>query len=289
MLTALLGLCTAITYGAADFFAAIASRKIRVVVVTALASFTGLIVLLALTPALGAKFSDEAFFWGLMGGFSSVVALLALYASLALGPISIVSPLGALMSAIVPAVIGVALLGESFSFIGWIAIAMALIAVVLVGFIPGEHIELPKPRAIILAIIAGTGIGLAVTALARSPHDSGIAPIIVMRTTASVLLGAIVLFGMWQGKRASAYENKEPLDRKIWLTVAGAGGLDALANIFFTLASRTGSLTVTGVLTALYPLGTIILARIVLKEHVAGIQKIGIGMTLGASLLLALA
>ena len=289
MLTALLGLCTAITYGAADFFAAIASRKIRVVVVTALASFTGLIVLLALTPALGAKFSDEAFFWGLMGGFSSVVALLALYASLALGPISIVSPLGALMSAIVPAVIGVALLGESFSFIGWIAIAMALIAVVLVGFIPGEHIELPKPRAIILAIIAGTGIGLAVTALARSPHDSGIAPIIVMRTTASVLLGAIVLFGMWQGKRASAYENKKPLDRKIWLTVAGAGGLDALANIFFTLASRTGSLTVTGVLTALYPLGTIILARIVLKEHVAGIQKIGIGMTLGASLLLALA
>jgi uncharacterized membrane protein len=289
MLTALLGLCTAITYGAADFFAAIASRKIRVVVVTALASVTGLIVLLALTPVLGAKFSDEAFFWGLMGGFSSVVALLALYASLALGPISIVSPLGALMSAIVPAVIGVALLGESFSFIGWIAIAMALIAVVLVGFIPGEHVELPKPRAIILAIIAGTGIGLAVTALARSPHDSGIAPIIVMRTTASVLLGAIVLFGMWRRQKASAAENKVPLDRKIWLTVAGAGGLDALANIFFTLASRTGSLTVTGVLTALYPLGTIILARIVLKEHVAGIQKIGIGMTLGASLLLALA
>ncbi len=289
MLTALLGLCTAITYGAADFFAAIASRKVRVVVVTALASLTGLIVLLALTPVLGAKFSDEAFFWGLMGGFSSVVALLALYASLALGPISIVSPLGALLSAIVPAVIGVALLGESFSFVGWIAIAMALIAVVLVGFIPGEHVELPKPRAIILAIIAGTGIGLAVTALARSPHDSGIAPIIVMRTTASVLLGAIVLFGMWRGQKASAAENKEPLDRKIWLTVAGAGGLDAMANIFFTLASRTGSLTVTGVLTALYPLGTIILARIVLKEHVAGIQKIGIALTLGASLLLALA
>ena len=267
MLTALLGLCTAITYGAADFFAAIASRKVRVVVVTALASLTGLIVLLALTPVLGAKFSDEAFFWGLMGGFSSVVALLALYASLALGPISIVSPLGALLSAIVPAVIGVALLGENFSFVGW----------------------RPKPRAFILAIFAGTGIGLVFTALARSPHDSGIAPIIVMRTTASVLLGAIVLFGMWRGQKASAAENKEPLDRKIWLTVAGAGGLDAMANIFFTLASRTGSLTVTGVLTALYPLGTIILARIVLKEHVAGIQKIGIALTLGASLLLALA
>ena len=294
MLTALLGLCTAITYGAADFFAAIASRKIRVVVVTALASITGLIVLLLLSPLLGATFSNEAFFWGLMGGFSSVVALLALYASLALGPISIVSPLGALLSAIVPAVIGVSLLGESFSILGWLAIAMALIAVVLVGFVPsnsktGEKIELPKPRAIILAIIAGTGIGLAVTALARSPQDSGIAPIIVMRTTASVLLGSIVLLGVWRRRLRKQSPAPSTLDRRIWITVFAAGALDAMANIFFTLASRSGSLTVTGVLTALYPLGTIILARVVLKEHVAGIQKIGIALTLSASLLLALA
>ena len=55
------------------------------------------------------------------------------------------------------------------------------------------------------------------------------------------------------------------------------------------LASRTGALTVVGVLTALYPLGTILLARLVLKEHVATTQKIGIALTLSASLLLALA
>lgn len=287
MLTAILGLLTAITYGAADFFAAIATRKVRVVVVTAIASFTGLLFLLAVSPILGTKFSDEAFFWGLMGGFSSVIALLALYASLALGPISIVSPLGALVSAIVPAVIGVAFMGESFSLLGWLAIVLALIAVVLVGFVPSEHVELPKPRALILAIIAGAGIGLAVTALARSPHDSGIAPIIVMRTTATVLLGTLVLIGLLRGQKAAA--TNQTLTRQIWLTVAGAGALDATANIFFTLASRSGSLTVTGVLTALYPLGTILLARLVLKEHVAGMQKIGIALTLCASLLLALA
>jgi drug/metabolite transporter (DMT)-like permease len=71
--------------------------------------------------------------------------------------------------------------------------------------------------------------------------------------------------------------------------VASAGVLDATANIFFTLASRSGSLTVTGVLTALYPLGTILLARLVLKEKVATVQKIGIALTLIASLMLALA
>lgn len=289
MLTALLGLCTAITYGAADFFAAIASRKIRVVEVTALASLSGLIVLSVLLPFMGGVFSPDAFFWGLMGGLSSVVALLCLYASLALGPISIISPLGALVSAIVPAVIGVSFLGESFTLLGWLAIAIALVAVVLVGFVPGENVTLPKPRAIVLAIGAGIGIGIAVSSLARSPHDSGIAPIIIMRTTAALLLGAVVLITALRQKKANTDTSRTPITSKVLLTIAGAGALDAAANIFFTLASRTGSLTVVGVLTALYPLGTILLARFVLKEHVATTQKIGIALTLSASLLLALA
>jgi drug/metabolite transporter (DMT)-like permease len=289
MLTAILGLLTAVTYGAADFFAAIASRKIRVVEVTALASLSGLVILLLLLPFMGGTFSGSAFFWGLMGGLSSVVALLCLYASLALGPISIISPLGALVSAIVPAIIGVSFLGESFSLLGWVAIAVALVAVVLVGFVPGENVTLPKPRAILLAIGAGIGIGIAVSSLARSPHDSGIAPIIVMRTTAALLLGAIVLIAALRNKTSSAGDARTPITSRVLLTIAAAGSLDAGANIFFTLASRSGSLTVVGVLTALYPLGTILLARLVLKEHVATTQKIGIALTLTASLLLALA
>jgi drug/metabolite transporter (DMT)-like permease len=289
MLTAILGLLTAVTYGAADFFAAIASRKIRVVEVTALASLSGLVILLLLLPFMGGTFSGSAFFWGLMGGLSSVVALLCLYASLALGPISIISPLGALVSAIVPAIIGVSFLGESFSLLGWVAIAVALVAVVLVGFVPGENVTLPKPRAIVLAIGAGIGIGIAVSSLARSPHDSGIAPIIVMRTTAALLLGAIVLISALRNKTSSAGHARTPITSRVLLTIAAAGSLDAGANIFFTLASRSGSLTVVGVLTALYPLGTILLARLVLKEHVATTQKIGIALTLTASLLLALA
>jgi drug/metabolite transporter (DMT)-like permease len=286
MLTAILGLFTALSYGAADFFAALAARRMRVVIVTCAASLSGLILLLLLLPIVGASFSQEAIFWGFLGGLSSIVALLALYASLALGPISIVSPLGALLSAIVPAAVGVVLLGERFTGVGWVAIAMALIAVVLVGFVPGENVQLPKPRAIILAMIAGTGIGLAVVSLARSPQDSGIGPIIVMRTTAFVLLGVIVLFSVLRKSATAEIKQQGP---KLWVLVASAGVLDATANIFFTLASRTGSLTVTGVLTALYPLGTILLARLVLKEKVATVQKIGIALTLVASLILALA
>jgi drug/metabolite transporter (DMT)-like permease len=194
----------------------------------------------------------------------------------------------------VPAVIGVSFLGESFTVLGWLAIAIALVAVVLVGFVPvssntGENVTLPKPRAIVLAIGAGIGIGIAVSSLARSPHDSGIAPIIIMRTTAALLLGAVVLITALRQKKSNTDSTRTPISSKVLLTIAGAGALDAGANIFFTLASRTGSLTVVGVLTALYPLGTILLARLVLKEHVATTQKIGIALTLTASLLLALA
>jgi drug/metabolite transporter (DMT)-like permease len=110
-----------------------------------------------------------------------------------------------------------------------------------------------------------------------------------MRTTAALLLGLVVLFGVLRGKKAAAEGNHEPLTSRVWLTVAAAGVLDAGANIFFTLASRSGTLTVVGVLTALYPLGTILLARLVLKEHVANTQKVGIAISLTASLLLALA
>lgn len=286
MITAILGLLTALTYGAADFFAALASRKMRVVVVTCAASLSGLILLLLLLPFAGGSFSSAAVLWGFLAGLCSVVALLALYASLALGPISIVSPVGALMSAVVPAAIGVLLLGENFSALGWVAIVIALLAVVLVGFVPGENVQLPKPRALILAIIAGTGIGLAIVTLASSPKDSGIAPIIVMRTTAFVLLGLMVLFSLLKNNSRQILTKQ---DSKFWLIVASAGVLDAVANILFTSASRSGSLTITGVLTALYPLGTILLARIVLKEKVATVQKVGIALTLLASVVLALA
>lgn len=286
MITAILGLLTALTYGAADFFAALASRKMRVVVVTCAASLSGLILLLLLLPFAGGSFSSAAVLWGFLAGICSVVALLALYASLALGPISIVSPVGALMSAVVPAAIGVLLLGENFSALGWVAIVIALLAVVLVGFVPGENVELPKPRALILAIIAGTGIGLAIVTLASSPKDSGIAPIIVMRTTAFLLLGLLVLFSALKNNSRQILAKQ---DSKFWLIVASAGVLDAVANILFTSASRSGSLTITGVLTALYPLGTILLARIVLKEKVATVQKVGIALTLLASVVLALA
>lgn len=289
MLVILLGLGTALSYGFADFFAALAGRRVRIVFVTWFAAIAGLILLLTLSIPMGATFSVEAVGVGVLGGLFSIVALTALYASLALGPISVISPLGALVSALVPALLGVIWLGERFAELGWLAIILALVAVVLVAMVPGERVIKPSTRAILLAIVAGIGIGLAVTAIDRAPAESGLATVIVLRATAAVGLGLLV--GVTLLRKQTPGKNQEGwrIGARTWRLIVVTGLLDASANVLFLLASREGGLAVVGVLTALYPLGTILLARIFLKERLAAVQKFGVALALTASALLAIA
>jgi drug/metabolite transporter (DMT)-like permease len=189
-------------------------------------------------------------------------------------------------------VIGVVVLGDKFSPTGWLAIGVGLVAVVLIGIVPDATGSRPKLKGIVLAIVAGVGIGLTVTSLAQSPHDSGIAPVIITRFTACVILVLLNLPWIIQvAKKRQPLMIESvlaPKPGKLLAILIAAGLFDAAANILFTLASRSGSLTVAGVLTALYPLGTILLARVVLKEHITRVQGVGIFLALVASVLLAI-
>jgi drug/metabolite transporter (DMT)-like permease len=70
---------------------------------------------------------------------------------------------------------------------------------------------------------------------------------------------------------------------------AAAGVLDSVANLLFLLAARSGDLTVVAVITALYPAGTVLLARGVLAERIHRGQLVGLGTAVAAVSLLALA
>lgn len=286
MLTIVLGFATALVYGFADFFGAVASKRIKPVAVTAAAGAIGLVLLVCLIPIFGFSFDPGAIQWGIWAGVWSAIALSCLYASLALGPISIVSPIGAVVSAIVPAAVGIGL-GESFSAWGWLALALLLAAVVLVGFVPGDDVRLPSPTAFVLAVSAGAGIGAVLICLDAAPADSGLTPVIMLRAVSAVILGLFLLFTI-RKKTADTAPNPGKM-RNFWLATVAAGIFDSSANVFFLLASRTGTLTVVSVLTALYPLGTIILARVFLKEKIARTQMFGVILALGASAILAVA
>ncbi len=293
MFTIILGFATSLVYGFADFFGALGSRHIRPVVVTFWSGLSGLALLLTASLFMGADFSTNSILCGVIGGIASAFAMTCLYAALAIGPISILSPLSAVVMAIVPMIIGFAQ-GDRFSLWGWLSLGGILVAVVLVGFVPGEDVRLPSMKGLALGVGAGIGMGVVLLALAAAPHDSGLASPAILRGVSASLLGIFMLFTLRRNDTDAAASRPTPSTRptastKIWFAVIATGFLDSSANLFFTIAARQGSLSVISVLTALYPLGTIILARIFLKEKIAKSQMAGIVLALAASAVLTIA
>jgi drug/metabolite transporter (DMT)-like permease len=290
MLTVILGVATGLVYGFADFFGAISSRKLRPILVTAVAGWVGLTAILLLTAfgALHANYSPGSLFWGGIAGLFSALGLACLYQALAIGPISILSPLAAVVGAIVPAFIGPAILGERFSSLGWLAIALVILAIPLVAYHPDPSKAIrPSARGIGFAVGAGVGIGGVLVCLHMAPIADGVAAATLTRAENVLILGLVTL-GLLITKRAKLSEFREMGAGQLWLAIAATGVLDAAANVMFVYGSGLGGLTTVSVLTSLYPLGTIVLARIVLKEKLAVSQAAGILLALGASVLLAL-
>lgn len=298
MLTVLLGLSGALVYGAADFFGGLASRRISAVRVTALGAASGLGVLLLLLPLIGGTWSWAAVGLGAASGVTGALAIVLLYGSLALGPMSILSPLTALVSALVPLAAGV-LRGERLPPLGYGALALALVAVVLVGFVPGRLAVRPSTRALVMAVGAGTLIGVFLILIDLTPADSGLVPLLLNRTVSSTLLfGVIAAIAITtrvrRRVRADAPASASPTGRAgngwragLMLAVVG-GAADATANVLLLLGLREGDLSVMAVLTAMYPAGTIILAAVLLRERITPTQTLGLVLAITAAALLAL-
>jgi drug/metabolite transporter (DMT)-like permease len=69
-------------------------------------------------------------------------------------------------------------------------------------------------------------------------------------------------------------------------TLVGAGVLDNVANLLFVLAAARGLLSLVSVLGSLYPVVTVVLARVVLDERLARWQLVGVaGALCGVALI----
>jgi drug/metabolite transporter (DMT)-like permease len=288
VLAVFIGVIAALIFGSADFAGGMAAKRISAVRVTAIGGLSGLAVLVVGLGIVPSVWSTEAVLIGGITGITGALAVVLLYACLAIGPMSILSPLTAVISAVVPVLAGV-LRGERLNALGNIAIAVALVAVVLVGFVPGKGTVRPSPKALAMAIAAGVLIGVFLILIDLTPHDSGLVPLVVSRAVnAVVMFGAIAVGALWVRRRGAA-----PGDTGGWKSGAAlaivAGITDAIANALLLLGLRLGELTIQAVLTALYPAGTIILAAIVLRERIAPVQVVGLVLALAAAAMLALA
>ena len=293
MLTAVFALCGAVVYGSADFLGGLAAKRISAIVVTAVAATSGLIVLLLVLPFIAGQWSASAVFWGALSGVTGALAITLLYASLAIGPMSILSPLTAVVSAIVPMTAGL-LGGERFLLIGYWALGLALIAVVLVGFVPERGAVRPRPVGIIMAIGSGTLIGTFIILIDQTPADSGIVPLVMNRFVSGGIMFAVVGLGALRSLRRRRADRPaaraDPTNLKTGVRLAVACGvIDVTANLLLLLGLRLGDLSVVSVLTAMYPAGTILLAAVVLRERIAPVQWLGLALALTAAGMLAIA
>ena len=284
-MTILFGLLTAFSYGYADFVGAIAAKKVRALTVTTVAFSFGLLLALLFSLFAGASYNESVVVYGILAGICSAAAISFLYAALALGPISIVSPFTAVLSAIVPVIVDIAA-GQALGELSLLAIVLILIAVVLVAFVPGQDVRLPTLRATIYSIGAGLGFAGTFVFIDAAPSDSGLGVLVVMRVIGITILFALLAILLFSGKSKVLIEKEVFALSTIWLVLLAGFG-DVTGNLFFIIATREGALAIAAVLTSLYPVGTILLAKIFLKERIAISQNIGIVLAVGACALLA--
>lgn len=307
MLTVIVGVGSALLFGFADFFGGLAAKRMSAIRVTALAAVTGLVVLCLALPLLGGAWSWQAVVFGGLSGVAGAVAIVLLYACLAMGPMSILSPLTAVVSAIVPVIVGVAR-GDRLTGLGYAALGVALVAIVLVAFVKEQRAVRPSLKALLMATGSGAAIGLFLILIDLTPDDSGLVPLVANRATNATLMFAVIgVLAVWSARRpvrvagvvlpggqaASMDADSVGLLSRGWRAglrfAIVCGVIDAVANAVLLWGLRIGDLSVMAVLSALYPAGTIILAALVLRERISPLQGVGLALALAAAGMLALA
>jgi drug/metabolite transporter (DMT)-like permease len=274
-----LALASAVVYGAADFLGGLASRRTSVFGVVALSQVVGLAALLALLPWLGGPVTAADLGWGAAAGLAGAGGLVVFFRTLARGVMSVIAPVTAVTAAAVPVLVGL-LDGEAIGTWAAVGIALALVAVVLVSAEGGlAALRAARPAALAPALVAGSLFGLFFVLLDRTSSEAGLTPLVTARLASVALVVLIALAGK-QSLRVT---------RPALPLVAVSGVGDMSANALFLLATQAdGQLAITGVLASLYPVSTVVLAQVVLRERLVGAQVAGLLSAVAAVVLITL-
>jgi uncharacterized membrane protein len=274
-MSVILALFASLTYGAADFYGGLAGRRMPTLVVVLWSQATGLALAILVAmwfPPTDLARTDVA--WGAAGGVVGTIGLYAFYQGLATRRMSVVSPVAALLTAVVPLAIGLQM-GERPIGLEWIGIAIAFPAIWLVASTSTEGSG--REGGVRYGLVAGLGFGLFFAALAQTGAGAGFWPLVAARAVSVVAIGALVIV-----RKAGM----PPVGSRLLVALVGAG--DILANVCLLLAFRSGLLTLVAVLASLYPAITMLLAVVKLAEPIGGRQRLGLVMALVAVALIAM-
>ncbi|MDQ2969422.1 MAG: DMT family transporter [Actinomycetota bacterium] len=261
-----LALGASLTWGVSDFFGPLKGRTLGVLRALVYVQLGGLVAIAMVVAIRGKGPADAGALFAIPAAISGTLGFYAYYRGMAVGAMSIVAPIAGI-SAAIPVVVGI-LSGDRPSLWQWLGIAAALGGVFLASREPGRGGRVAA--GVGLALLAAIGFGGYFPPMhAAGTADFWWASLIFRMTSTSVILAAVAIR---RPPLAAA-----PIQASL-LALIGIG--DMLGNFLFAAASTSGLVSITSVLASLYPIVTVLLARLVLKERVARSQEVGIALTL---------
>ncbi len=271
----LLALASAVTWGTADFSGGFVSRRVPTIPVSVISQSAGFLALLVVLAAHGGGVNGRSLWIGAVAGVGGGAGLVAFYKALSLGTMSIVSPVVA-CGAVVPFTISLAT-GERPRAIASAGAVVALAGAVMASA-EEQRSEVPdRTRSIALAGVAAVTLGLFTYFLGLGSREGSALSTLVGARIGS--LGFLVLLALGRGTSLRVGRR--------WLVPILAIGLgDVSANVLFALASGRGLLSLVSVLASLYPVMTVVLARLVLGERLSRLQLAGVGAALAGIVVL---
>jgi drug/metabolite transporter (DMT)-like permease len=262
-----LALGASLSWGFADFFGPLKGRRFGALRVLVYVQLGGLVTIAIIVAIRGRGPADPAVLLAIPAALSGTLGLYAYYRGMAVGAMSIVAPIAGI-SAAIPLTVGF-LSGDRPSTWQVLGMAFALGGVFLASREPGRTGS-RFAAGVGLALLAALGFGGYFPPMhAAGNADFWWASLIFRMTSTSVILAAVAVV-----RPALAIPARQL--PALWLIGIG----DMLGNLLFAAASSSGLVSVTSVLASLYPIVTVILARIILEERVARSQEAGIGLTL---------
>lgn len=275
MAAILYALSAALSWGVGDFSSGLAARRVGPAHTLLLSFCAGVLSLVGLALLTGEPFPASRDVWlGSLAGFVGLGGFLSMLYGFTVGRISIVSPVSALLAAAVP-VLFTALIEGLPKPLQLSGFGLAFLSIWLLS---RRNETASGPSGILPALLAGLGFGVFFILVGQLPPGTLFWPLVVGRLVAIALLAAYFM-----SRRQVLLPVKAPLG-----LLALAGVLDALGNLFFVLSVQAGRLDIASVLVSLGPAVTVLLARVIVKEHLTRWQVLGVLLAISATVLVSL-
>jgi drug/metabolite transporter (DMT)-like permease len=276
LLAATAGLLAAASWGAGDFGGGIAAKRLPVFLALLGSQLVGLAGALVLALLLGEpvpSLADAG--WAAVAAVFGAVGLAGLYRALADGQMGIVAPITGVLTAAIPVAVGIAVTGLPAP-VRLVGFALAFVAILLVSRADDGS---TGRGGLLLALGAGVAFGLYSTSVGQI--EAGVfGPLAVSRA-----IGALLVLGIVAVTRVPIGASFAGRPRLLGLLLV-VGLLDLAGNALFLLGAQLGGLALSAVLASLYPVSTVILAAIVLREPIGRVHAAGIGTAALAAMLI---